>query len=51
MDAISLYQAGFDMTVASMGTALTSEQARLVSRLTRMFTYATTETRRDRLQL
>lgn len=51
MDAISLYQAGFDMTVASMGTALTSEQARLVSRLTRMFTYATTETRRDRRQL
>ena len=35
MDAISLYQAGFDMTVASMGTALTSEQARLVSRLTK----------------
>lgn len=33
MDVIALHQAGFDMTVASMGTALTAEQARLASRL------------------
>ena len=35
MDVIALNQAGFDMTVASMGTALTAEQARLASRLTK----------------
>lgn len=32
MDAISLYQAGFKNVVASMGTSLTQEQARLVKR-------------------
>ncbi|MBR7100477.1 MAG: DNA primase [Clostridia bacterium] len=32
MDAISLYQAGFCNVVASMGTSLTPEQARLVKR-------------------
>lgn len=32
MDAISLYQAGFENVVASMGTALTKEQARLAKR-------------------
>ena len=34
MDAISLYQAGFHNTVASMGTSLTKEQARLAKRYT-----------------
>lgn len=32
MDTISLYQAGFENVVASMGTALTKDQARLVKR-------------------
>ncbi len=32
MDAISLFQAGFENVVASMGTALTKEQARLCKR-------------------
>ena len=32
MDTISLYQAGFENVVASMGTSLTTEQARLVKR-------------------
>ena len=32
MDAISLFQAGFENVVASMGTALTKEQARLCRR-------------------
>ena len=32
MDTISLYQAGFENVVASMGTSLTKEQARLVKR-------------------
>ena len=31
MDVIALHQAGFDCTVASLGTALTSEQARMIS--------------------
>ena len=34
MDALSLYQAGFENVVASMGTALTKEQARLCKRYT-----------------
>ncbi len=34
MDAISLYQAGFKNVVASMGTSLTLEQARLLKRYT-----------------
>lgn len=34
MDAISLYQAGFTNVVATMGTALTKDQARLVKRYT-----------------
>ncbi len=34
MDAISLYQAGFKNVVASMGTSLTKEQARLCRRYT-----------------
>ncbi|MGB9779668.1 DNA primase [Caldanaerobacter sp.] len=32
MDAISLHQAGIDCAVASLGTALTEEQARLIKR-------------------
>jgi DNA primase len=32
MDAVSLHQAGFDYTVASLGTALTPEQARLMAK-------------------
>ena len=32
MDTISLFQAGFENVVASMGTALTKEQARLIKR-------------------
>lgn len=32
MDTISLYQGGFENVVASMGTSLTTEQARLVKR-------------------
>lgn len=32
MDTVSLYQAGFENVVASMGTSLTKEQARLVKR-------------------
>ncbi len=34
MDTISLYQAGFRNVVASMGTSLTQEQARLIKRYT-----------------
>ena len=34
MDAISLYEAGFHCVVASMGTSLTKEQARLAKRYT-----------------
>ncbi len=34
MDTLSLYQAGFQNVVASMGTSLTKEQARLVKRYT-----------------
>ncbi len=34
MDVISLYQAGFENVVASMGTSLTKEQARLCKRYT-----------------
>lgn len=33
MDVIAMYQAGFKTTVASMGTSLTTEQARWLSRL------------------
>ena len=32
MDVIALHQAGFDSAVASLGTALTSDQARLIAR-------------------
>jgi len=35
MDAVSLYQAGFDNAVASLGTALTPFQAKTISRYTR----------------
>ena len=35
MDVIALHQAGFDNAVASMGTALTVEQTRLLSRFTK----------------
>ena len=35
MDTISLYQAGFDCAVASLGTALTPDHARLISRFTK----------------
>ena len=34
IDVVSLHQAGFDSAVASLGTALTAEQARLISRYT-----------------
>ena len=34
IDVVSLHQAGFDSAVASLGTSLTSEQARLISRYT-----------------
>ncbi|MBR5572429.1 MAG: DNA primase [Oscillospiraceae bacterium] len=35
LDVVTLHQAGFDNAVASMGTALTVEQTRLLSRFTR----------------
>ena len=35
LDIVTLHQAGFDNTVASMGTALTPEQVRLLSRFTK----------------
>lgn len=35
MDVISIYQAGFHNVVATLGTALTAEQARLISRYTK----------------
>lgn len=35
MDVIALHQAGFDSAVASLGTSLTDEQARLLSRYTK----------------
>lgn len=35
LDVVSLHQAGFDNAVASMGTALTVEQTRLLSRYTK----------------
>ena len=34
IDVVSLHQAGFDSAVASLGTSLTGEQARLISRYT-----------------
>lgn len=34
IDVVSLHQAGFDAAVASLGTSLTAEQARLISRYT-----------------
>ena len=34
IDVVSLHQAGFDGAVASLGTSLTNEQARLISRYT-----------------
>ena len=34
MDVISIYQAGFDNAVATLGTALTEEQARLIANYT-----------------
>ena len=34
VDVVSLHQAGFDSAVASLGTSLTDEQARLISRYT-----------------
>ena len=35
IDVVTLHQAGFDNAVASMGTALTQEQTRLLSRYTK----------------
>ncbi|NLV85850.1 MAG: DNA primase [Clostridiales bacterium] len=35
IDVVALHQAGFDCAVASLGTSLTPEQARLISRYTR----------------
>jgi len=40
MDAIALYQAGFENVTASMGTSLTEEQARAISRYTRRVIFA-----------
>ena len=37
MDVISLHKAGFDMAVASMGTSLTSVQAKLFKELLRAY--------------
>ena len=34
MDVIAMHQAGFDQSVATLGTALTAEQARLISKYT-----------------
>ena len=34
VDVVSLHQAGFDSAIAALGTALTNEQARLISRYT-----------------
>jgi len=34
IDVVAMHQAGFDCTVAALGTALTAEQARLMSRYT-----------------
>ena len=34
VDVVSLHQAGFDCAVASLGTSLTPEQAKLISRYT-----------------
>lgn len=34
MDVVSLHKAGFDVAVASMGTALTEDQAKLIKRMT-----------------
>lgn len=34
VDVVSLHQAGFDSAIAALGTALTGEQARLISRYT-----------------
>ena len=35
MDTIALHQAGFDNAVASLGTALTADQAKLIGRITK----------------
>ncbi len=35
LDIVTLHQAGFDNAVASMGTALTVEQTRLLARFTK----------------
>ena len=35
MDVIALHQAGFDCAVASLGTSLTEEQARMIARHTK----------------
>lgn len=40
MDAIAMHQAGFANVVASMGTALTNEQASAISRYTRRIIFA-----------
>ena len=46
IDVITLHQAGFDNVVATMGTALTEEHARILARYTRSWCSATTTTRR-----
>lgn len=40
IDVVALHQAGFDCAVASLGTSLTEDQARLMSRYTRTVTIA-----------
>jgi DNA primase len=40
IDVVALHQAGFDAAVASLGTSLTEEQARLMSRYTQTVTIA-----------
>ena len=40
IDVVSLHQAGFDSAVASLGTSLTPEQARLITRYTKQVVIA-----------
>ncbi|MBS5165665.1 MAG: DNA primase [Butyricicoccus pullicaecorum] len=40
MDVIALHQAGFDSAVASLGTSLTEEQARMIARYTKKIVIA-----------
>ena len=44
LDVVTLHQAGFDNAVASMGTALTVEQTRLLSATPRKLSFVMTTT-------